>query len=140
MLSMWNKRVIEKIKINNTGSFTVESTFIMVMLIGIIMAMLYVSLYCFDRINVGCEARINVKGGSPEKNYTGQLGRGELTKKKELDYFYSEYRLDYDIPIRFLLSEDYVDNQFSNFRVLIRVCNQKASDTIWMYDAIKGEE
>lgn len=140
MLSMWNKRVIEKIKVNNAGSFTIEATFIMVILIGIIMAMLYVSLYCFDRINVGCEAIINVKSESPEKNYIGQLGRGELSKKKELNYFYSEYKLDYNIPIRFLLSENYVNNQFSNFRVLIRVCNKKASDTTWMYDAIKSEE
>lgn len=140
MLSMWNKRILEKIKISNSGNFTVESTFVMVILIGIIMAMLYVSLYCFDRINVGCEAKMSVKSGSPEKSYTGQLGSGKLSKKKELNYFYAEYRLDYNIPIRFLLSEDYVDNQFSNFRVQIRVCNKKASDTIWMYDAIKSEE
>lgn len=104
------------------------------------MAILYISLYCFDRINVGCEARISVKSGRLEKDYTGQLGRGKLSKKKELNYFYSEYRLDYNIPVRFLLSGDYVDNQFSNFRVLIRVCNKKASDTIWMYDAIRSEE
>ena len=137
---MRRKKLSRKMRINNVGSFTVEATFVMVIIIGLVMALLFVALHCFDRINIECQIRNHIKSSIPEKSYKGVLGSGELKKKGELDFFCESYLLKYEVPFMYPLSQQYVENQFTKTDINIKLCKRVAADTVRMYDALRNEE
>ncbi len=137
---MWDRKLTRKLLLNNKGTFTVEAVFIMLIITGVILAMLYVIMYSFDRINLECTLRDDVHNNIQKQSYEGQLGNGILQPKNKLDFLNSDYILDYKISFVFPLTNEYIQNQFLRMYIRVRTCKNNAADTVRYFDAIKNKE
>lgn len=135
---MWFKGKIRKGILDDRGSFTVEASFVMVIILGIIISILFMMLYCFERVCIECEARNNIKYEEVKKDYQGQLGKGEWRKVLDLDIMVLEYKLGYHVLITYPFTKEYIENSFTHYNAVIRSCESKASDMIRMYDVTKN--
>ena len=96
---MWYRKITRKLQLDNRGTFTVEVVFVMAIIIGVILSLLFVIMFCFDRINVECKVRRDINCSVSSKLYEGQLGKGRLEAAKEVDPFCSVCRLEYRVAI-----------------------------------------
>ncbi|SET28960.1 hypothetical protein [[Clostridium] polysaccharolyticum] len=135
---MWFKGKIRKMLLNDRGSFTVEASFVMVIILGIIISILFMMIYCFERVCLECDARNNIKYEEKKECYQGQLGKGEWEKAFDLDIMVLEYKLGYYISVTYPFTEKYIENSFTHYNAVIRSCERKASDMIRMYDVTEN--
>lgn len=130
MLSMWKK----KLDIHNKGSFTIEAVFVMLIIVGVVMTMLYVTMYCCDKVTMECRVREYLKGENREKNFKGQLGQGVLEKTEKTE------RLKYHIKVKYPLTERYLENGFTTFKIEVRRYGKNVCDFVRKYDAVRSKE
>lgn len=129
---------MKKLRINNTGSFTIEAVYVILILVGIIFSMLYILFYSFDQVNIECKARQDIEKGKKTGTYIGQLGQGTL-KMSNLNILESVYEVEYRIPMKFPLTKQYVENRFTKFHVVIPISEGEAADFVRKYDAVRSE-
>lgn len=133
-------RIIKKILSDNQGSFTVEATFIFTISISVIMSLFYVLMFYTDLVFMESKVRRTINEQHVLTAYQGLMGSGMLNKQSSIDIFSSEYVLDYQIPRRFPLTEEYLGKDFSSFCVLVKDCDKDKGELIRFYEAIKARK
>lgn len=128
---MWKRK--REVRIDNTGSFTIEAVFVVVIIVGVVMTMLYVTMYCYDQVTMECKVWEHMKDDNKEDVCVGQLGTGQIRDSGTVG------RLDYRILIKYPLTQEYLQNQFTKFTVKVRVYDKRVCEFVRMYDAIKSK-
>lgn len=131
---------IKKILSDNQGSFTVEATFIVTISIAVIMSLFYVLMFYTDLVYIESKVRRTISEQHVLTAYDGVMGKGTLNKQSSIDIFCSQYVLDYQIPKRFPLTEQYLNRDFSSLTVLVKDCDKDKGELIRFYEAIKARK
>lgn len=122
------------------GSFTVEATFVSIISIAVIMALLYALLFYTDCVFIESKVRRAITEEYEMENCKGVLGEGTLKKQVELDIFSSEYQLQYQIPNAFPLTKEYLEKEFFSYAVIVKNCDREEAEFIRLSEAIKSRE
>lgn len=123
-------------KEDNRGSFTLEAVFVMLIIIGIVFTLLYVSFYCMEQVRVEGEFRNNIRSETETSSIKGLLGKGELVKMTEWNMWCSGYQMNYEVSGRFPFTEQYLNNGYGGFTVDVRRCSKDAAEFVRMYDIL----
>lgn len=99
--------------------------------------MLFILLYCFDRVNAECNM---IQEEQNSGTYSGQLGTGKQNVKHSLITNDTMYEMNYKIPLKFPLTDSFVENKFTSFCVQINKCEGEICESVRKYEAIRGEK
>lgn len=136
---MQEVNMIKKFGKDNKGNFTVEATFIMLIIIGVILAVLYVALYCTDCSILNSKLKKQVRKENINGTVNGLLGEGNITKTSEWGIWCSTYEIKYHVGMELGFIEKYLDKGFFEGAACVTICQKDACEFIRMYEALRNK-
>lgn len=132
-------RMLQRFRNNNKGNFTVEATFVMLIIMGVILSILFVTLYCTDCTILESTLRKQIRNDNAKGTISGLLGEGDVRNTSGWDIWCATYEVKYDVGIQYPFTEEYLGNEFEKVTANVTICDKDTCEFIRMYEALRSK-